>query len=322
MTSPYLLRLAWMSLASFFLVHLALGLIVLSLTPTAIRIAGGMRAGSAARFLLAVRALPCALAILVVAGLCIPSYLWLEPDGAAEGIGGLAFVSATLCLWIWTFSIVRGTRALVRSARYVGKFQTFARGVDHCPAAWVIDQDGPSIGVAGIFRPQIVIHKDVWAALTPEQLDAALRHEQAHAASHDNLKKLLILLIPDVLPFARTGFQDLDRAWARFAEWAADDRAAGGDPRRSLGLAAALVRVTRLGTSSRTPALVTSFVADANELGVRVNRLLQATPAVKNPRWLAPLTGAGALFAAASILVALGKPMLRAVHELLEALVR
>ena len=33
MTSPYLLRLAWMSLASFFLVHLALGLIVLPLTP-------------------------------------------------------------------------------------------------------------------------------------------------------------------------------------------------------------------------------------------------------------------------------------------------
>jgi hypothetical protein len=257
-----------------------------------------------------------------VAGLCIPSYLWLEPGGTSEEIGGLGSSTSALCLGIWALSIIRGTRALIRSVRYVGKFQTIARGVDHRATAWVIGDDGPSVAVAGIFRPRIVIRKDVWAALTPEQLEAALRHEQAHAASHDNLKKLMILLIPDVLPFARTGFQELDRAWARFAEWAADDRAAGGDPRRSLGLAAALVRVTRLGTPSRTPALVRSFVADAEELGVRVNRLLDATPAAKNPRWVAPLAGVGTVFAAASIMAALGRPMLCAVHELLEAFVR
>jgi len=322
MISPYLLRLAWMSLASFFLVHLALGLLALSLMPTAIRFAGGMQASSAARFLLAVRVLPCALAILVVVGLCIPSYLWLEPDGALEGIGGLGFTSAALGLGIWAVSIIRGTRAVIRSIRFVRQFQTSARGVNYLDATWVIDDGVPSVGVAGIFRPQIVIRKDVRAALTPEQLDAVLRHEQAHAASHDNLKKLLILLAPDVLPFARTRFQELDRAWARYAEWAADDRAAAGDPLCSLGLAAALVQVTRLGTPSRTPALVTSLVDDADALSVRVNRLLDPKPAAKNPVWLVPLVGVGTLLVAASIVFVPGMPMLHAVHELLEAFVR
>ena len=61
----------------------------------------------------------------------------------------------------------------------------------------------PVLAVAGVVHPRLVISRRVMHGLTAEQRDAALRHERAHRTSRDNIKRFLILLSPDVLPFLR-----------------------------------------------------------------------------------------------------------------------
>ena len=80
MIAPYLPRLLCLCLAAFFVIHFLVGLAVAVSGPAAVRAARRMRPRSAARFLLVLRLLPALLALFLVAGLCIPSYLWLEPD--------------------------------------------------------------------------------------------------------------------------------------------------------------------------------------------------------------------------------------------------
>jgi len=317
----YLLKLLWMSLASFFLVHLATGLLVWGIAPCAIRAADRMRASSASRFLLAVRLFPCAFSVSVVLALCVPSYLWLEPDVASEEMSLPCFAAAILCAAVWTISLMRSAWAAGRSLRYLRHCRNSAWKLDS-PAypvrGWVIDDNCNSIELAGIFRPRVVVGRQILGALTHEQFDAAMRHEWAHAVSLDNLKKLLILLVPDVLPFVRAGFAELDRSWARFAEWAADDRAAAGDPWRSLSLAAALVAVARMGVAPRMALLTTSLVAQPEELSVRVNRLLEVRPETKSSRRRTRLIGAALTLVALFVAIGLGPTTLYAVHELLE----
>jgi beta-lactamase regulating signal transducer with metallopeptidase domain len=142
-------------------------------------------------------------------------------------------------------------------------------------------------------------------------LAVALRHERAHRASRDNLKRLLIQLAPAVFP----GLRKLEQAWIQSAEWAADDRATEGDPDRSAALAEALLRVARLQSTIAMPTLVTSLVAADEDLAQRVNRLLDA-PAVAEPSRRFELFA----FSIAAVLIAVLATNLRVVHLLLESL--
>ena len=90
----YLPRLACLCLATFFLVHLALGVAAWFLAPAAMRMARRLGAGAAARLLLTLRLFPATASGLVVAGVCVPSYLWLEPRAAAEEVSLAAIAAA------------------------------------------------------------------------------------------------------------------------------------------------------------------------------------------------------------------------------------
>jgi hypothetical protein len=171
--------------------------------------------------------------------------------------------------------------------------------------------------LAGLFRPRLVISVGVLNSLSAEQLGAALEHERAHWTGRDNFKRLMLVLAPGLLPFIR-GFGGLEKSWARFVEWAADDLAVAGDSQRSLSLAGALVRVARMGIVSPPQPLVTSLLADPQELAARVDRLLHALPPPDAPRsW----TAASVVLTAAVVLVTIQPATLRAVHGLLERLV-
>jgi len=319
---PYSLKLLCLCLASFFLLHAALGSVVWLAAPAAINLAETMRARVAARFILFVRALPMMLAGAVVLGVAVPSYIWLEPHTSGESVGPACFVAALLGLATWCISIARVVCLTVRSRQYMRQCERIGGEISITAAALptrLLDLDTPLIALAGVFRPKVLVSRSVIDALSAEQLDAALRHEHAHRVSRDNLKRLLLRLAPDIFPFV-LNLSNMERAWARFSEWAADDEATGGDVRLSLSLAEALLRVARLGNAVPASVLLTPLLA--GDLASRVNRLLQ-----KNAVMPAPVGRSGALsgvitVAAVFAFTVMQWPIvLRVTHEILERLV-
>jgi len=322
MNVSYLLRLLCLSLGSFFLIHLVAGLLVSVAAPMAVRLSQRITPRAAARFLLILRLFPAGAALLLVAGLCVPSYLWLEPAGATEDIGLWCLAAVVLTVAIWGISLARAARAVLGSFRYIRDCKQVARQAGG--AVWIVESPAPVLGLAGIIHPRLVMSQALVNALSQDQLAAALRHERAHGVSRDNLKRLLILLAPDVLPFVR-GFGLLERGWAKFTEWSADDRAVAGNSRRSLSLAEALVRVARMSPAPVGSPLVASLLADGRDLSARVDRLLSlaAAPRSKGGRRVPILTvGATVMLAVGLIAAAIEPATFHSVHELLEHLVR
>jgi hypothetical protein len=320
MTAPYWWRLAWLALASFFLIHLIVGSVVALLARRAMRFAERFQAHSAARFLLALRLCPASLSILAVAAVCVPSYLWLEPDSPQEQVGPLCLAAAALAILVWLLSIGRGVHAAAQSFRYLRRWRNEGRpervSFTDVPL-WLIESHVPFLALAGILRPRLIASRGLLTALSPDQLTAALQHEQAHRASRDNLKRLAMHCAPGLFPFA-SAFDSLERAWMKFAERAADDRAVAKDPDCALSLAEALVHVARVGSVAQPLALATPLFADGTELHARVERLLHPTLLAAQPAWRLRLT----ICCAASVLTAilLTPWALRLAHELLEAL--
>ncbi len=247
MTLNYVERLACLCLASFFLAHLILGVLLRVCAPVALRIAAQLPTRAATRLLLLLRLFPPACAILAVAAFCIPSYLQFEPYQASEQVGWKCAAAAFLGLFILMLSLTRTALAAARSFHSLRVLRNDSQQIAlaGAPVLVVNSPAAPALALAGIFRPRLVISRRLMDTLQPEQLTAALRHESAHWTSHDNLKRLLLLLAPDPLPCVRL-LAPLDRSWARFTEWAADDQAVAGNPRRSLALASALMQAARL----------------------------------------------------------------------------
>lgn len=325
MIPDYYGRLVCLCFASFFLVHTTAGAVVMLLAPLASRRAEGMRARSAARLLILLRLAPFVAASIVVAGLCVPSYLWLEPHGEAEPVGMVCAAAAGLGMLQWAMAALRAIGAIARTVAFRRRCRKEGREL-HLPgeAAPVVIVDGapPLLALCGVLRPRLFVSRGVFYSLAPEELELALRHEDAHRDSQDNLKRLAMLLAPDLVPFARP-LTSLERQWAKFSEWAADDDASGGDARRALWLASALVRVARLGTPAQ-PDLVTSLTACGCGLEARVDRLLREAPAGEGTSRASRLIRHGGLLLAGAFATAviLLPGALACVHELLERLLR
>jgi beta-lactamase regulating signal transducer with metallopeptidase domain len=295
--------------------------------PSAIRVADSARPGFSARFLFIFRMFPFALTLFLIVGFCIPSYLWLEPVSTGEKVGYACLAAAAMGAIVWTMSLFRVGFSLLRTSRYMSSCerdgQEIAVDGESSPVL-VVKREAPLMAVAGLVHPKLIVSRSVLHKLTPEQREAAFRHEQAHRASRDNLKRFLCLLAPDAIPFV-SGFKKIERRWARYTEWAADDHAVNGDSERALSLAAALVSVAKMGkTTHQSSYVLSSLVAEDEDLAVRVDRLLREQQYAEKP--LAPLVQVArnvALVAAGLILAALVLPnSLGSVHQILEKLIQ
>jgi beta-lactamase regulating signal transducer with metallopeptidase domain len=284
-----------------------------------------MKASSAARFLFVLRLAPLVLTLLAVLAFCIPSYLWLEPEATGEKVGFFCVFTATLGIAIWALSLTRAVGAVRGTNRYLHECERHGRKINvegsDSPALLLSDK-APVMAVAGVLHPRLVVSRRVMHGLSPEQRDAALSHERAHCVSGDNLKRLLILLAPEVLPFV-PGFRSLDYGWSKFTEWAADDAASAGDPERALSLAAALVRVAKMGSKPRLSYLSCSLVGGDKELSERVDRLLRPQPRPGKPvrELISLLSSLTALLTCAAAVMFIWPSSLTLVHQALERLV-
>jgi hypothetical protein len=281
-TLEFVPRIICLCLATFFLVHLALSVAVRLLAPALIRFGGRLRAHSAAQLFLCIRLLPPASALFV--GIwTAPTYIWNERAAHAERVGIPCWGSALLGIFCLLIPQVRGWVSISRTFSYLRYCQRAGRVLrlpgERSPAL-VVEGGFPFFALVGIREPRLLISAPVVSALSAMELAAALRHERAHHFAMDNLKRLLVLLSPDPLPFYR-GLRVLEEAWSRFTERAADDRAAAGDSGRSLSLAAALVRMAQLGVSRSTPAAMMPLLTQDQDLVTRVNRLVDGAA----PRW-------------------------------------
>ena len=301
MTVAYFGRLVCLCLAAFFVLHTALAMLVSFSARIAIRRAARMRADVAARLLFGLRLLPATGAAFLVGGLCIPSYFLWEPESTTEQIGPACLIAAFLGAVACGSGLARGTLAAIRSAGYLRRCQ---------------ELDAPMFLLAGVFHPRLMVSPSVRNALTPDEFQVALRHEEAHGRSRDNLKRWLILLSPDMLPFLR-GFDALDAGWHRLAEWAADDWAVQGSAERGLTLASALVRVGRMCAGVPLVPMASSLPANANDLGARVERLIEGRRAGE-PTHRRPLLVTACVIVAG--VLAFGPQLLYAVHLALETL--
>lgn len=321
MALPYYVRLLCLCFATFFVVHTLSWLTIRSVASAAVRIAGTMRPRMASRFLFAVRMMPSALTLFLIVGFCVPSYVWLEPDINSERVGWFCLAAAVIGAAIWAVSILRGLTSIVLTDRYLRRCQA------HLAAAaddlFVVDDEGAVMAVAGVVHQKLVVSQSVLDTLTPEQQDAAFRHEAAHRASRDNLKRLLFLLTPDVVPFIG-GLRCLERSWSTFTEWAADDEAVDGDQERALSLASALVKVAKLGIHGRPTLVLSSLMDDDRDLETRVDRLLREPAYAEKPMApvLAFLRNAGLVIGSVVATLLMWPQSLGSIHRLLEHLIQ
>ncbi|MEO6326043.1 MAG: M56 family metallopeptidase, partial [Thermoanaerobaculia bacterium] len=208
------------------------------------------------------------------------------PGGNGEEVGRWLVLAAALGLLPFALGLARGFRSLQATRRAERELRAHARPLSlpeaELPVARM-DQAFPVAALWGFFRPRLYLADTALLSFTPGELRVTCAHERAHAASHDNLKSLLLRASPDWLSLIPLG-ATIERAWAEATEQAADDVAVSGDAGRRVDLAAALVKVARLVppgmrlADSYADFLHGSFL-HGGALSTRVARLLEAPTA-------------------------------------------
>jgi Zn-dependent protease with chaperone function len=327
MIANYFVRLVCLCFASFFLAYGLFSLGVALAAPAALRLAGRIRPCFAAQLLFVLRISPVGLAALFVFGLCMPSYLWSEPDLIAERVSILCLVMAALGAAICAVGIKRALSAVSRSRSFTRSCEQEGcetRVPEEPESLLVIDHAAPIFALSGIGgRSHLIVSRNLMHSLSARELLAALRHERAHRISRDNLKRLTFLLAPELFPFSRR-FAGIERGWARFAEWAADDYSAGRDPGCALSLASALVCAAKMGIRPQPAPLLNSLIVDDSGLAARVDRLLSSERSQASPwSWKLPLVGGALLLTGLALMTIVFWPsILSLAYEPLERLIQ
>jgi beta-lactamase regulating signal transducer with metallopeptidase domain len=277
-----------------------------------------------ASLLFASRLLPLVAAAALTLIFAVPSFLWLEPRTIAEPLGAFPLMLGLCGLLLLLAGTINAARAIFRAWQALAYWRSGAiLEVSGTVPLLRVSHEQPTLVAAGIFRPQVLLSQRAEFVLTPKELQTALRHELAHVRSRDNLKKLLLRFA------AFPGMGRLEAAWREAAEMAADD-AAVSSASQALDLAAALIKLWRLGPLEPPAELTTALVhSPADSVQARVRRLIawneaagresesQAKARGFSPRYLVACS-----FAAILAFAAIYGPLLTRVHAATEWLVR
>jgi hypothetical protein len=314
-------RCIGVSLAVFVLLYVSLSLAVSRGWKVMWRVLRPRSARASADLLFVLRILPLALSCIVTLAFTLPSFLLLEPRSTDEAIGTAPLALGFCCLILIGVGIARAVMAQLRASRALVKWldgsmpmESLIMGFGDDVPIFRTGNDAPTLTVAGVCAPKVLVSEAAVAMLNPPELQTALRHEIAHVLRYDNLKKLVFRF--SVFP----AMADLEHAWSEETEMAADD-AAVSSFHDALDLAAALIKVSRLGVTEYSPELTTALLHSSTALSARVHRLV-AWNMERDPqtprRWLYALPAVATLV----VLVMTYGSVLTQMHAVTEWLVR
>jgi len=267
-------RCVGVSLAVFVLLYVSLSLAVSRGWNLIRRWFQPRSARSSADLLFILRMLPLALSSVVTLGFTLPSFLLLEPRSTNEAVGKAPLALGFCCLILIGVGVARAWTAQLRASRALVKWLDGSMLMEsqitesgEAVPIFRTGNDAPTLTVAGVCAPKVLVSEAAVAMLSPAELRTALRHEIAHALRYDNLKKLVFRF--SVFP-AMAG---LEQAWSEETEMAADD-AAVTSFHDALDLAAALIKVSRLGATESSGELTMALLHSSTALRARVQRLV------------------------------------------------
>lgn len=279
-----------------------------------------------ARAVFALRVVPAAAAAFACAALFVPAWLAFEPRHTGESAGvRLGFVSA-VSLALIVAALVRIARLVMATRRLSGSWSDGATPLTLADApveAFSISHEFPVMAVVGFIHPRLYVARQICEALSEAELSVAARHEAAHVARRDNLKRAVMLFCRALAPLPATGA--LDREWSRSSEIIADADAVANGPESSLDLAAALIKIARLaprGASLAVPSA--AFITGDSGVSVaeRVRRLAERSDERQRVegtqrKFFAALAGVAVITAA---FIAVAPPLWLGIHNLIEAI--
>lgn len=268
------------ALAWFFTISIVAALTVIAFQGAVRR---QVLASGTARVAFGVRLIPAAVAITMAGGLVVPAFVWLEPSDTGEYAGWVVRLLAAGGAGLLVFAVVRGVSRVKRSSRalkaHLGRSVRLP-GVHGRVAAFSVDSPQPMLLLSGIIRPRLFVSESVLGVLTREELKVSIRHELAHFRARDNLKRLVLAFLPDLVGSSRVA-RMLEHHWHRAAECDADAAATAGSRRDAVTLAGALVKVARL--RAGMPAQAAHCAAlDDGPIADRVTRLLSANEGTRD----------------------------------------
>jgi BlaR1 peptidase M56 len=263
--------------------------------------------------LLAARLFPVGGGLIVVLTGVLPAFLLYEPAHEPEAIGPLVIALALLALATLMHGVARGGRAYLAARRILRDVGS----PEPASAFAVVDAAEPIVAVVGGWRPRIIAARSVLTACEPDEWRQVLAHEAAHVVALDNLKFLLLLASPDALAWTPLA-ASLKARWRAATEFEADERAAGGDPRKRVALASALLKVARLSSRGPGPRAELSISVASADVEERVRRLLRHEQS-DTPRRLRVREALGAC---ALLVPPIAVPLYPRIQDLTELLVR
>jgi len=315
-------RCIGVSLAVFVLLYVSLSLAVARGWKLIQRVFRPRSARGAADLLFILRVLPLALSSVVTLVFTLPSFLLLEPRATDEAIGIAPLALGFCCLILIGVGITRAVVAQLKASRTLvkwldGSILMESQIIESGEAVPIFrtGNNAPTLTVAGVCAPKVLVSEAAVAMLNPPELRTALRHEIAHVLRYDNLKKLVFRF--SVFP----AMADLEHAWSEETEMAADD-AAVSSFHDALDLAAALIKLSRLGDLESPGELTTALLHSSTALKARVQRLVAWDRAPKlqaDARWMYALTAAGVMVV--GVVMTYGS-VLSQMHTVTEWLVR
>jgi Zn-dependent protease with chaperone function len=270
-----------------------------------------------ADLLFSFRMFPILAATVITAAFTIPSFLLLEPRAIDEPLGGFPMILGLCGLAFAIAGIVNAAVALRKASRAISTWTTEAQPMNATAPVPVlrISRPRPAMTAAGIVSQRVLVSCPAESMLSATELQTALNHEIAHVRRRDNLRKLLLRLV------AFPGMRRLENAWFEATEMAADD-AAVTSASEALDLAAALIKLSRIGAEPSidlTAALVHSTGAVMN---ARVERLLAWRESRQISQRRSAWYGLAAALATIAIFSVTYTQLLAHVHTATEWLVR